>query len=60
MAQTIEYHGEAPTQLHARLDRLWLVREQECAVSFTAVVRDPENAEIEYLTSVSLERIILR
>lgn len=60
MANLLEPTREAPKSLHIKLDRLWLVREEDGAVTHTTTVRDPENPHIEYSATISLARSYMR
>jgi hypothetical protein len=46
----------APSVLHAKLDRAWIIREDEGVVNITTRVRDPENAHVSYGVSISVVR----
>lgn len=53
---TIQFDRDAPAIAHAKLDRIWLVREEDGAVTHTATVRDPDNPAIAYSLTLSLQR----
>jgi len=56
MAKIDPLSDTAPQFLHAKIDRAWLIREDEGAVNITTSVRDPENPHVHYSVSISVMR----
>ena len=51
-----DFNRDAPAIMHAKLDRVWLVREEDGAVTHSCIVKDPDNPEIIYDLTLSLTR----
>lgn len=47
---------EAPMILHAKVDRLWLIREAEGEVSVSTLIRDPDDGGAVYAFTGTLTR----
>lgn len=50
------FQCDAPAILHAKLDRAWLCREDEGAVTHSTTIRDPDSPGTSYYVTVTLAR----
>ena len=51
------FDSPAPHGAHHRLDRMWLCREPEGAVSCSTLIFNPEDRSEEYLLELTLTRV---
>lgn len=51
------FDRDAPAIAHAKLDRLWLIREEDGAATISTEVRDPDNNQVRYYLTMSLARV---
>lgn len=56
MKKNTRFDTDAPAVLHTKLDRAWLVREDEGSVSHSTTVRDPDNPGTNYFVTIAISR----
>lgn len=56
MDKPFDFSRDAPAILHTKLDRVWIVREDDGAVTHTTTVRDPDNPNVSYRVTFSVHR----